>query len=324
MKKIWTILFITLAVLSLAVMIGAAAFLMEWNRSSETKSVPELVKTTFPSEKLIEIGDKIPCTFQVKTAWSLMPVEATFTPPEGTQELRAAEIDPGEWNWGTRLWNITVWIQPYRDGTVPEIPVQILCEGGPDGKIGLTAKIPGFTVNPAVYDSRKGLEIAPEVQPEKEDPFHWSWYLAAGLVIAGIIIWLIIRKKRITEEPPEPVWVTSLNTIGDLRKLHKEGKMTSEAAVIRLTDVVRNFLEKQFALRAERQTTTEFLFTLRNDNSPLNVEQRRFLREFLSAADMIKFARLPADDTLFNDAASRAESLIRSNASDSEPQEVKK
>ena len=94
--------------------------------------------------------------------------------------------------------------------------------------------------------------------------------------------------------------------------------------MICLTDIVRNFLEKQFSLRAERQTTSEFLFTLQNDNSPLDVEQRRFLREFLSAADMIKFARLPADDVLFNDAAMRAESLIRNTAGAADQKEVKK
>lgn len=324
MKKLFTILFITLGILALAVMIGTVAFLMEWSRCAETKSVPEITETVFQTKKHIEIGEKIPCTFHVRTSWSLMPAEASFTPPEGTQEGDSAEIVPEEWHWGTRDWTITVWIQPFRDGEIPETPVRILCEGGPDGKIEITGKIPGFTVHPAAFDPQKDLEIASEVVPAKEEPFHWIWYLITGLILLAIAAWLIFRWKQSQKTPPEPFWVTALNKITNLQNLHTANGITPEAAVICLTDIVRNFLEKQFSLRAERQTTSEFLFTLQNDNSPLDVEQRRFLREFLSAADMIKFARLPADDVLFNDAAMRAESLIRNTAGAADQKEVKK
>ena len=84
--------------------------------------------------------------------------------------------------------------------------------------------------------------------------------------------------------------------------------------MIGLTDVVRSFLEKQFSLRAEHQTTPEFLESLRSGESPLASEQRRFLKDVLSSADMVKFARLPADKSLFETAAGKAESLIRNAA----------
>ena len=146
-----------------------------------------------------------------------------------------------------------------------------------------------------------------------EERNHLIWYLAgAGILILLIILGLIFRNVRRNAVQEEPVWISALNHLSDLRKSVGEKKMSYEIAVIKLTDIVRHFLEKQFSLRAEHQTTPEFLESLRRDNGPLDVEQRRFLREFLSSADMIKFARLSADATLFEKAAERAESLIRS------------
>ena len=88
------------------------------------------------------------------------------------------------------------------------------------------------------------------------------------------------------------------------------GKASPELAVADLTDVVRRYLEARFQLRAERQTTAEFLADLERNDSLLEEKDRKFLRSFLASADMVKFARLPADPGLFDKASVKAEELI--------------
>ena len=322
MKKfLWTIT-IVLSLLMLVFLIGAGMFAVKWYSTTQEKSVPEVTETVFPKDKIV-IGERIPCTFKVKTSWSLMPVSAALSLTEGLQEGKSPEITPGKWMWGTRIWNVTVYVQPFRDGKYAEIPVRILCEGGPDGKAEASAVIPAFNVEQAEISNMKKLEIADKVSGKNaEENKNWIWYVSgAGILLLILVLWLILRHKKLKTTPQEPVWIIAINRIGDLRKTLHERKITPENAIIRLTDVVRHYLEKQFSLRAERQTTPEFLETLRKDNGPLDVEQRRFLREFLSSADMVKFARISADETLFENAAERAESLIRNTIQDPEQKE---
>ena len=87
-------------------------------------------------------------------------------------------------------------------------------------------------------------------------------------------------------------------------------RKTPAAAMAELTDIVRHFLEEQYHLRAERQTTGEFLRELNRADSPVTESDRKFLRSFLEAADMVKFARFTADSDIFENAAFRAEKLI--------------
>ena len=326
MRKILIISAIVLVTLIAIVLISAGVFLVKWNQCKNTKSTPEVIETVFKTKKA-GLGERIPCTFTVKTSWSLMPVSAKVKTVEGLQEVKQAEITPVEWMWGTRTWNITVWIQPYRDGKYPAIPVEILCEGGPDGKTVAEAKIPAFMVELNEEDLDGDLEVAEEFssgKKQKEKKNHWIWYLCgAGVLILGVIAWLIYRWRKRKKEAEIPAWTTALNSIAELRKTLSEKDISPEMAITKLTYIIRFYLEKRFSLRAERQTTTEFLESLRRDTSPLNIEQRRFLREFLSAADMVKFARLATDEETFEESARHAESLIRETSLSLETKEKK-
>lgn len=322
MKKILITFFILLAVAALICVFSAIAFLIKWNQCAETASAPVIVETVFPdTEKTI--AQKIPCEFLVETSWSLMPVSAEMTPPAGAQEGKDPEIIPGKWHWGTRMWKIILWIQPYRSGTIGETPVKLLFEGGPDGKYLLETKIPSFDVK-IISSQQEELFLSDKVPVPGKNPGNWFWFLFGGVVFAALLLWLIFRKRTAQPKPGIPVWKQALDSIAALKADFRDKKTSSEQAVIRLTDIVRAFLEQQFSLRAERQTTHEFLESLRNNSSVLDLEQRRFLQEFLSAADMIKFAKLPAEESLFEQAASRAEALIRNTTQPSEEKESHK
>ena len=101
-----------------------------------------------------------------------------------------------------------------------------------------------------------------------------------------------------------------MEDIRTLRERVREGALRPESAVAALTDVVRHYLEERFHLRAEHQTTPEFLADLERDAHLLNEDDRCFLRSFLAAADMVKFARVPSDPIMFDRTSVMAEELV--------------
>ncbi len=79
----------------------------------------------------------------------------------------------------------------------------------------------------------------------------------------------------------------------DLDEVRAAGLITSGAAdplYIRLSDIVRVYLEGRFFLRAPERTTEEFLQDAANHPS-LSTAQRSVLAGFLAEADLVKFAR---------------------------------
>ena len=56
-----------------------------------------------------------------------------------------------------------------------------------------------------------------------------------------------------------------------------------------LSDVMREYLEKRFQVKAQEQTTDEILGSLANKELPQ--ESRTLLRQILTLADLVKFAK---------------------------------
>jgi hypothetical protein len=79
---------------------------------------------------------------------------------------------------------------------------------------------------------------------------------------------------------------------------------------IKISDVLRSFIEQHFAIKAVRQTTIEFLMEA-SKNSHFDLAQQERLRHFLLTCDLIKFARTNAgvreNETLFEQAAAFVE-----------------
>ncbi|MCH8963748.1 MAG: hypothetical protein IIB58_02210, partial [Planctomycetes bacterium] len=56
-----------------------------------------------------------------------------------------------------------------------------------------------------------------------------------------------------------------------------------------LSDILREYIERRFSLKAVEQTTGEFLEIIQ-DHALFTPDQKSLLREFLQACDMVKFA----------------------------------
>ena len=114
--------------------------------------------------------------------------------------------------------------------------------------------------------------------------------LAAALLLTILYVWKF--KKR---ETPASEWQKARDELSRLRADITDERITPEKGFIRLTDLVRSYLERRFGLPATRHTTQEFIEDISRNGNFLPEAQKPFLRNFLAAADQVKFALARAE-----------------------------
>ncbi len=124
---------------------------------------------------------------------------------------------------------------------------------------------------------------------------NWQWVVGIFLVlllIAGIIYYLKTRpKKEVVVEPPAPILpphIIALQKLAELRdkKLYQQEVKTYH---IELSEVMREYLEKRYAIKAHEQTTDEIFDSLRS--LQITADNKDTLRQVLVLADLVKFAK---------------------------------
>lgn len=306
------------AALLLALAVGA-----KYRTVSRQSFVPpaSLVVTLTPATG-ISLGMPVTATLSLTLPWHLRPGAMVVTPGEGTQLVGQPSVRRERLGWGESGWRVVVLIQPYRDGQSGE--GRLACPLMPSavGLGALTAVIPALTVLPADTIALGEPPLAGRLAPGWRDrrdellalPWPFLGLLVLGVMLVGLgISYLLYRflRRRFAPAPPPPPWVVALCRLGELRTELVAGGLPAEAAWPRLSDVVRNYLEARFELHAPCQTTAEFLRDLERSDSPLVELDRVFLKDFLVAGDLVKFARQPADLPAITHAVGRAEALVR-------------
>jgi hypothetical protein len=114
--------------------------------------------------------------------------------------------------------------------------------------------------------------------------------LAALAAVAFGLFRLLNRRRQSPTAPPRPAHEVALEALTRLRaaRLLEAGKY--EEFYVRLSGIVRVYLEGRFGLRAPEMTTEEFLQAAQK-NPLLAPQHRSSLSQFLSEADLVKFAR---------------------------------
>jgi len=127
------------------------------------------------------------------------------------------------------------------------------------------------------------------------DPWFWFWLIVILAAVAtALFLWLRRRRKDIVLQapPPIPPHVRARRALEDALVLISEAKAFS----IRVSDILRLYLEERFEFRAPERTTEEFLLDLQNTNL-LTQEQKDSLAAFLNGCDLVKFARYEPTET---------------------------
>jgi len=138
-----------------------------------------------------------------------------------------------------------------------------------------------------------------------------------------LIYWFIIRKPRDKELIIQP-WVFALGSLKELNDDFHSGKLNTVKCISSLTYIVKDYLEDRFSIHAPRQTTEEFLRNMESGNSPLNNLDRNFLQEFMTSADMVKFAKYDTSNNEVESAINRAEELINGTIPDESTNDIGK
>jgi len=131
-------------------------------------------------------------------------------------------------------------------------------------------------------------------------PPDYTWVaVGAGVLLAALAAgWLLWRRfgasgggAPVVVRPPHEIALEALNRLRRAR-LVEDGK--HEEYYVRLSAIVRAYLESRFGLRAPEMTTEEFLAAAQR-SAQLAGPQRSALGQFLARADLVKFARLIPD-----------------------------
>ncbi len=178
---------------------------------------------------------------------------------------------------------------------VPGPTVQYLAANGewqslaaPDAAVQVESLLPAPDASPgaALRDIKPPVAVARDYTP-------LVWIAAAAAVLGGLIWWLLRRRRRpsvVRVPAPRPAHELALEALTHLRdeRLVEAGR--HEVFYVRLSAIVREYVEARFRLRAPEMTSEEFLQAAQR-NAQLGAPQRSLLGQFLGEADLVKFAR---------------------------------
>ncbi|MBR2374294.1 MAG: hypothetical protein IKA87_08720 [Lentisphaeria bacterium] len=318
MKKFFYILVISI--------LSAAAALALWSISGYLLSMKDKTAPQLPDEVTLntaagyQLGSNVDVQCEIKLPRYRKVLNCLLTPGEGTvvSASPAAKVIKHSWRYNT--WRISGTVTCIRPGVSRSgvMAIELSPLENSQQKSAFTLAIPAITIKelPAVPDPVP--QLAPESAAAKKwsKKWHFLWLL---LLIIPLLLWIFRKKSQ--PEKKIPLHKRTLDALALLRADVISKNVSAESGIIRLTDVIRFYLEQRYSLPDSGKTTPEFLEDMEN-NSTLPESDRPFLQHFLNAADLIKFAKAPCDASAVNNAIDSAEKLVTNTAMPEEDKNV--
>ncbi len=304
MKRMIAKILFSLGILVLAgLLVDFSGWLLSFRFGGPTE-IPEAVTLSLPAEQPA-VGAPVPGELRFDLPLCRSVTGASVKPGAGSVAAGGARIEPGNWKFLRRNWRVVFDLRALHAGKVE--PGTLTLELTGENPETVVRTIPGFSAAvPREIDPGK-LELAGAIEIAR--PLPWGWVAAGAvlaLVLAGVAAWLVRRRRT-----PEPTLRERLEeALRQLRMGLAAGELTPEQGYIMLTDLVRGYLEERYGIPVSTRTTPEFLAEVNGADSPLPRPERPFLREFLEAADKVKFAALTPDIELLDGAIVSAVRLV--------------
>lgn len=154
------------------------------------------------------------------------------------------------------------------------------------------------SVLPPDADINEPKDIAPPVDlpppPPKEVPWQLIGAAAAGALVIVALIWLARRLARRTPHakpvPTRPAHELALAALKRLESMRVEAPEQIDAYYVKLSVILRRYLDWRFDVRAPERTTEEILTAVQRGDAPI-AGRGDLLGAFLAACDRVKFAR---------------------------------
>jgi hypothetical protein len=130
----------------------------------------------------------------------------------------------------------------------------------------------------------------PVAKPRDYTPLLWIAAAVAGLALLAWLVRRLARPRTAAGPAPRPVHERALDALVQLQAAHLIEAGRLEEFYVRLSGIVRDYVEGRFRLRAPEMTTEEFLQAAQR-RAELAPAHRSLLGQFLGEADLVKFAR---------------------------------
>jgi hypothetical protein len=182
-----------------------------------------------------------------------------------------------------------------------------------------------FEVVPLVTnDSAAIRDIKNLADWERASP-RWIWaFLLVALLsaIAGFAALHFLSKPRtiLHHAPPPPSHELALRALKRLKEKGWIEQRQIEPFYVELSNIVRQYIENRFDLRAPEQTTEEFIREASHARK-LQPEHQQLTAEFLAQSDLVKFARHEPDEETMRGALAAAERLVAETIPESSDEE---
>lgn len=254
------------------------------------------VKTEIGSKK-VYIGDEVKYSISI---W--LPNDAEAKQPEFKEEFKGFSTK----DFGVEVNNyfkkkVTYWyiFDTYTTGsfTIPKAKVQYKKKGQDEWQEKETEEVT-FTVESLLSQGQaKDIRDIKGVVSEKS--FIWLAVLVLLLFLAGgVMIYYKFFFHRRQEQKvifKKPAYQIALERLAELEAKHLPLQGKIKEYYIELSNIIRYYIEDRFLIRAPEMTTEEFLFYIK-ERKELSLEHKSSLKEFLSASDMVKFAKYGPDN----------------------------
>jgi hypothetical protein len=194
-------------------------------------------------------------------------------------------------------------LEPYLPGTytIPALKISYREKGEGKEKKELFTEEVEITVSSFLPGASKGLQIKDIKGPEELPPDTTRLLLMTGLLVTFVIVaggayayWRKTHAQKeevIIQASPDEIAFQELDTLlaedllarGEVKLFH-----------LRISDILRRYIENRFGLKAPERTTEEFLAELSQNyqlQKALLTNHKRLLEEFLSQCDLVKFAK---------------------------------
>jgi hypothetical protein len=113
------------------------------------------------------------------------------------------------------------------------------------------------------------------------------------LAAAGIAVFIYFKKRKRVETPPEPPRRSPEETAVESLNLLREMKLAEKGMVkeyyIRLSDIIRRYIENKYGILALDRTTWELYREMRTKKT--DRVQADKIKDFLEECDLVKFAK---------------------------------
>lgn len=289
--------------------LGAGMFWLNWNKNAPAEAVDVKLNATE-----LKIGEAAELAITVQTPWYREITDSIVMLNDQNAALTDEVEITRSANLSGNLWILKTGLIPFEEGEFKDLKVIISLSPDREKKQKeLIVAIPAVKVSAAGFsdasavalkDNMKASELLSFGSNSEEKPKWWLWPIISASIL--LIIALIILSTQKGKTRVISPWEMARNSLAELKK---ELTLNDETFFVRLSDILRQYIERRFALPATEKTSEEFIQQLRSD-SVLSEKQRIALERFLGTADMVKFAKMNADEKQRNECLNMADNFV--------------